>query len=67
MVIEEELRNAVEEVVNYLWNDELKAFAESGPCWLDSGHIFESLVVLRNWLGATNFEPCDYIDAEEEE
>jgi hypothetical protein len=67
MVSGEELKKAVEDVVNYLWTDELKVFAESGPFWLPSEHIFESLVVLRNWLGGTNYESCDYIEAEEEE
>jgi hypothetical protein len=67
MVSEEELKKAVEDVVKYLWEDELKALAKSWPFWLHSEHVFESLVVLRNWLDGTNYEPCDYVEAEEEE
>lgn len=46
------VRNAVEEVLDYLWDDELKHYACLPLDDLEAPHVFDSLLVLDGWLKA---------------
>lgn len=44
--IENKILDAIEQVVNYLWNDELESYETSGR---PGNHIFKSLEILNQW------------------
>lgn len=45
--MDDKTRQAIEDVLNYLWDDEAEDFAENGG---EGAHIFTSLVTLREAL-----------------
>lgn len=45
----DEIRAALENVLDYCWADELKDY-EATPAAERPGHVFESLRLLRGWL-----------------
>jgi hypothetical protein len=51
------VRRALEDVMTYLWDDELSHYAYSPLGEHGASHIFESLLVLSGWLAAGAPEP----------
>jgi len=45
----DDVRTAMESLVEYLWHDERRHYEETAPAYRER-HIFASLVTLRNWL-----------------
>lgn len=56
---QEELKSAIETVVNYNWNSELRDFEEHQGDGLV--HIFPTLVALSNWIYGTTYTPEGWI------
>jgi len=56
------IHRAVNAVIDYLWDDELESardFVKEGESLRD--HIFESLVVLDNWLHGRSATAASYL------
>jgi len=62
------VRKALNDIIEYAWDDELESAEESlrdeGNI---KGHIFCALVEADNWLRGTDVTPEDYLDEEEED
>jgi hypothetical protein len=56
------VREALERVLQYNWDDELRDLTENPPDdGTTHGHIFEALVTLDNWLNNRNATTETYI------
>lgn len=62
----DDLRTAVEKVVQYNWEDELNDYIDNCSNELGGnqrrGHIFETLVGLDNWLRGVRYTPESYVE-----
>lgn len=62
------LRTAMNNLVNYSWDDEMRSaeeFArENGGV---EGHVFADLVTVRNFLEGKNDDPMDLLDLDDED
>jgi hypothetical protein len=60
-IIPDDVRRALAAIVEYDWASELKDYVDSYPeCQGD--HVFESLVVVDNWLNDTDVAPEAYLE-----
>lgn len=55
------VRKSLDEVVSYLWDDELRHAQENG---LDPRHVFCHLVRVDNWLNQRMAKPEDYLETD---
>lgn len=52
------VREALQEVLDYLWDDELSDFRATDNT---DGHVFQSLVVVHSWLHGESKTASDYL------
>jgi len=57
-----EAGEAIRGVLDYMWKDESRDYAETFHMIRGEGHIFHKLVMLDNWLHGTHYSPNDYFD-----
>lgn len=63
-----DVAEALEEVLDYHWDDELEHLQEHLDNGGESrGHIFESLLKVRNWFDGANAQLSEFVDDSEDE
>ena len=64
----DELREAIQAVVSYVWEDEMDDYRSNRQDIGDpTTHIFHPLVALFNWINGTDEDPDRLVDEEEED